>query len=184
MYSTINEQTYRNNKVARPFSSEQALHVTMRTKLSGVFAVRRTRSWLCQYVPQLAFKKGIRLYHLSINSNHLHIVLKAPSQIALSFFLRVLAGVSARKVLGAERGRPGMVAVWHERPYSRVLHWGREFCNVMRYVQRNALETMGLIRYQKRGEKLSDATREFIAASTSRTRERRAAWLGMQLSLF
>ena len=151
----INRREYHNRRRARPFDKSKAMHIVMHTHLKGAFHIRSIRTWLKGYVPLLAHKKGIRLYHFAIVSNHLHIVLRAGSKQALSIFLRVLAGVIARRVLRADRGRKAQVKMWLKRPYSRVLSWGREFHNVLYYVHRNLLEASKTLKYEARSGQFS-----------------------------
>ena len=40
-------------------------------------------------------------------------------------------------------------AFWQFRPFTKILHWGRNFKNCCQYLQRNNLEAMGFIQYKK-----------------------------------
>lgn len=158
MKSTINprHRTYTNNKFERPFSPRFAIHVTMRSEIAvgGLSLLEpRARQWLESYVPTLAQRLQIALYHWSINSNHLHFVLKAQERKSFQSFLRTVANRTARFVLDAEKGRGKQLRFWANRPYSRLLTWGRELKNVLRYVERNVKEAMGEMRYTSRQDK-------------------------------
>ena len=90
-------------------------------------------------------------------------MIQANDRRALNDFLRVLTGVIARKALDAEKGRRKNQKMWEKRPYSRVLSWGREFKNVMNYIERNVLEAMGRIPYIARNQPLDFRTKSRIA---------------------
>ena len=155
---------YLNNKFERPFSPHHALHLTMRTP----FACLRSPSmlkWLSAFIPEKARGFRIRLFHFAIVNNHLHLLILAPDRRALTGFLRVVTGVIARKALGAERGRKQNQKMWVSRPYSRVLSWGREFTNVLKYIERNVLEAMGRISYVARDRRLDDLVKRRIDLS-------------------
>ena len=77
--------------------------------------------------------------------------------------VQVLTGVTARKALCAEKGRKASHKMWERRPYSRVLSWGREFKNVLTYIERNVLEAMGRISYVARDRKVDYETKRQIA---------------------
>lgn len=147
---------FTNNKFQRPFSAEHALHVTMRSDVARgkeSLLIPRTRQWLHEYVPSLARKLGVRLYCWSNNGNHLHLVLRADSRITFQRFLRTLASRVACVVLQSKKGREKNIRFWTKRPYSRVLSWGRELSNVLRYVSRNIKESFGQMSYVSRSNK-------------------------------
>lgn len=155
MKSTINNRyrTYTNNKFERPFSDRFAIHVTMRSQIATgdrSLTLPRTRNWLKGYVPALASRMRIQLYRWSINSSHLHIVLRAHDRKSFQSFLRTVASRTARFVLNAEKGRGKKIRFWAKRPYSRLLTWGRELSNVIRYIGRNIQEAAGDMRYVPR----------------------------------
>ena len=165
MKSSI-KRTYTNRKTARPFSSKEAIHVVMRSRIAvgdRSLAGKRNRTWLSAYLPYLAKKCSVKVYRYSNNGNHLHLVLKAKERGNLGNFLRALSGMIARKVLGAEKGRKANLGFWDSRPYSRIITWGREFWSVLGYVERNALEAAGRLSYRCRTAKEQPAIRRLLA---------------------
>ncbi len=175
---------YRTKRFKRPFRNGQAVHITMRSKIAvGALSMIAVRGWLRDYLPQLAKRVGVTLYHFSNNGTHLHIVLSACSAGAQSTFLRALSGVVARKVLGAEKGKSKNIKFWTERPYSRLVTWGREFKNVMLYVQRNCLEAAGKIPYFAREVDLPKRYQDQVERSLKATQTWRDEWFSMQLPL-
>ena len=144
------ECEYQGRKKKGPFSSGHALHVTLRSELAkGPYSLlgSKHRNWLKEYIPRLARKTSVRLHHFAVQGNHIHLVVRAREQRLFHSFLRALGGRIPRRILGAEKGRPKHERFWVGRPYSRVLSWGREFWNVMKYVERNVLEQVGVIPY-------------------------------------
>ena len=53
----------------------------------------------------MARRFEIRIYDFANVGSHLHLVLRARSREAFQGFLRSFAGIVARRVIGAERGR-------------------------------------------------------------------------------
>ena len=121
--------------------------------------------WLSSFIPEKANYFGIRLVHFAVVNNHLHFLILARDRSALNGFLRVVAGVTARKALLAEKGKGKNRKMWESRPYSRVLLWGREYRNVLHYIERNVLEALGAIRYVARDQKLDVEMKKQIAFS-------------------
>lgn len=118
---------------------------------------------------------GIRVYQVALMSNHLHVVLRISHRNSYKTFVRVLAGriashvmrdqsfkVFKRLVLNQLLGdppkeHPGQVetqgkgqAFWQFRPWTRVLHWGRDYKVCCEYVKQNVLEALGFIEYKPR----------------------------------
>jgi REP element-mobilizing transposase RayT len=133
-------------KVARPLDTKKPLHVVLRSS-------RAKRQWsmlrpsvagrIRRDARTLARRYGLTLYRYANVGNHIHILAQARSRPALQRFLRVFAGVTARLVTGARRGRP-VGRFWDRLAYSRIVSWGREFRSVGAYVRQNEDEALGL----------------------------------------
>ena len=159
---------YRSRNKARPFHHSQALHITMRSDIAvGPLSMTcpPIRVWVRSYIPRLARRLGGRLYHFSNCGNHLHMVGKFESRAALASFLRAASGMIARKVLRSEKGSAATLKFWTERPFSRLVTWGREFKSVVLYVHRNFLESTGRLMYIPRDRRVPVPMREFIRRS-------------------
>jgi hypothetical protein len=92
----------------------------------------------------------VRVYEYANATNHIHMVVRARCRLAIQHFLRAFAGVAARIVTGARRGRPSG-PFWDWLAYSRLVAWGRDFLGVRAYVLTNDLEALGQLPYQPRG---------------------------------
>ncbi len=156
---------YKTNKFERPYCKNMPLHITMRSDIAqGDRSLRSpgTAAFIHEYLPRIAKRFRIQVFHFAIASNHLHLVVMFPERKNLSSFLRALAGNIARKALQSEKRNPVRIPFWTSRPYSRIISWGREFRNVVRYVERNVLEADGRILYTTRSEKPSQTVRSEI----------------------
>ncbi len=185
--TTKHSLEYANRKRPRPFVVGQPMHVTLRSNVAKEeysMASPRISSWLRDYLPRLARMFRIRLHHFSNNGSHLHLVIVAREKESLSRFFRVLSGMIPRKVLGVEKNNGTGIKFWVGRPYSRVLGWGREFRNVMAYVERNVLESVRRIPYIDRNLMLPENYKEQIDMSLKRSRWGRESWAIGQGVLF
>lgn len=162
-------RTYKTNKFERPFSPKHAMHFILKSSIArGEYslALPQHSHWIREYLPTLAGKMKIKLFHWANSGSHLHLVLRAKTRSDLNCFIRTLSSQIVRKVLRAEKGRPKGIKFWSHRPYSRVLTWRREFNNVIRYVERNVLEAAKKISYISRDRKKDiKATQEEIERS-------------------
>ena len=95
---------------------------------------------------------GIRVYEFANAGNHLHILVRAKCRVALQNFLRVFAGLLARRMTGARKARP-IGRFWDMLAYSRVMSWGRDFFGVRAYVLQNELEALRLVPYHDRKQR-------------------------------
>jgi REP element-mobilizing transposase RayT len=102
----------------------------------GVASLRRPRSTrLCEAVFRAeCHRKGFRLVHWAIRSNHLHLVCEANERLALSRGMQRLASRLARR-LNAALGRTG--ALFRDRYDGRVISTPRQMRNVLSYVLLN-----------------------------------------------
>ncbi|MFM8270175.1 MAG: transposase, partial [Pseudomonadota bacterium] len=98
-------------------------------------------------------KFRVRIYNNSLNSNHIHLLVKASHPKDLHDFLRVLTGQIAQRITGAVRGKKNRVSFWLKPAWKRIVHWGRDFLGLHRYIYQNQLESLGLISYQPRKPK-------------------------------
>ena len=147
-------------KRSRPFSTKRAMHVVMRSSLArGHFSLRYSNhvTEVEQIVRNQAKKAGVRLYRYANSGNHLHLLILVPHSSSLRRFLRAVSGLIARLVMNTERGAPlpESVRFWDQRPFTRIVTWGREYAGVARYLLQNTLEALGFIPYQPRLQSLA-----------------------------
>jgi len=78
---------------------------------------------------------GFRLVHYSVQSNHIHLIVEAPSARVLA---RALQGLSVRLARGLNAAMHRKGSVFADRYHSRVLKTPLEVKNALRYVLNNA----------------------------------------------
>jgi len=127
----------------------KAEHVVLRSRYS-VLRLKKNKSLISRLLFEGAEKFQVKVYNNSLNSNHIHLLVKAPSQKNLNDFLRFLAGQIAQRITGAVRGKKNRFSFWLKPVWRRIVYWGRDFFNLQSYIYKNQLETLGLIPYQPR----------------------------------
>ena len=90
---------------------------------------------------------GLRIYKYSINSNHIHLAVRAYRREDLQNFLRAFAGELALKIL-KKAGLRGKF--WDLLAFTRLVEWGKSFKSLLDYVETNQKEAEGLIVYRPR----------------------------------
>lgn len=132
-------------KTRRPIDRKQALHVVFRAqKAQGKYSFHHFRKPIHEQLQEQSARWGVRCYEASINSNHLHLLLKGRDRRGIQNFLRAFPGLVAQLVMG----RVGKF--WDGLVFTRIVAWGRDFLGVRLYVIQNELETRGHIAYRPR----------------------------------
>ena len=128
---------------------KHAVHLVLRARLP-VLRLKKNKTLISQLLSETAEKFQVKIYNNSLNSNHIHLLVKASNPKSFQDFLRVLTGQSAQRITGADRGNKNKLSFWLKPAWKRIVHWGRDFLNLHRYIYQNQLETLGLIPYHPR----------------------------------
>jgi REP element-mobilizing transposase RayT len=112
------------------------VHVTLRLR-SGLPSLRRKKSFRAIHRAFVGgcVRRGFRLVHYSVQTNHLHLIVEASDARALARAMQGLAVRLARK-LNAVFERRG--SLFRDRYHAHVLATPREVRNALRYVLNNA----------------------------------------------
>lgn len=135
-----------NPKEKRPVSTKHPMHIVLRSSHTyggRSFLSKKNRHAIDGILKRQSKKWGIRLYRYENVGNHIHILLRTSHRVCLNGFLRSVAGLIARHVLGAERGNAKSIKFWCARPFSRIVSWGRDYKSVLRYFEKNQLQALG-----------------------------------------
>jgi len=146
-------------KNRRPIHTKKAMHITLRAEAATgamSFRLKRNREFIENAIREYAKKWGIRIYRFSINSNHLHLLLRANTRIGFQNFMRVLAAQVATFVTKACKGKPFGKRFWDGLFFSRIVEWGKSYLIARGYVIQNELEAAGVIAQQPRSKSRYD----------------------------
>jgi REP element-mobilizing transposase RayT len=134
----------RKRKGFRPLNSKRPLHLVLRSqavlKLGSFHKHNRlVKTLLATY----SKKYNLRVYDVAICTNHIHLVVRFGDRGEFQNFLRVFCGQVAQKISSTK-------GFWLHRPFTRILEWGKDFKQALKYVTQNELEAHGIIHYQVR----------------------------------
>jgi putative transposase len=125
-------------KSKRPLSTKNPIHLVLRADKP---LLKKNERAVADIWKRFAKKFGIKTYDSSINSNHMHAVIRIHSQAQYNRFIQALAGTIVARI-GIK---------WLVRPFTRIVAgWGKAFKKAKSYVELNWLESWGLIEYQPR----------------------------------
>ena len=155
----------------RPLNIKQSHHLTMKSHHAvGSRSLFRHKKIILRIIKKNSLRFQIKVYEYAIQGNHIHLLIKAKSREGLQNFFRVVAGHVAqrilkdfplkqitsktaggapKKILGCQKNQRKF---WSYLLYSRIVSWGKDFKNVVSYIQKNTLELMQIIAYQPRHE--------------------------------
>jgi REP element-mobilizing transposase RayT len=129
-------------KVERPVSTRRPMHLSLHSdKARGHWSLRRHERAVRDALRVCARRNGIKVYDFANVGSHVHLLVRARRREEFQAFLRSFAGIVARKVTGARRGRPLPGGpFWSGLAWSRIITWGREYWTVRRYIFHNQIE--------------------------------------------
>ena len=134
-------------KDQRPVNVKHPMHVILHSRHAKLDWSFRKKEHLLQIeacVRKQLRDNGIKNYGLQIMSNHIHMNLRFPSRRAYQSFIRAVAGIIPRIVMGCERGMPALTTkFWTARPLTKIIGWGRQFKKLKEYFELNRLEAFG-----------------------------------------
>ncbi|MGE3610829.1 MAG: transposase [Bacteriovoracaceae bacterium] len=126
-------------KSERPLKMNKPLHIVLRAKRSTLKTKeRKIQNLLKKYAERF----NIKIYRVSVNSNHLHLLIVVKRRMHFQHFLRSITGLIAR-LMGAGK-------LWEYLAFSRVSDWGKQYRILMQYIQKNVLEASGFISFYLR----------------------------------
>jgi REP element-mobilizing transposase RayT len=126
-------------KLERPVSTRRPMHVVLSSERArGAWSLRRHERTVRDALRKMAHRFGVLVYDFANVGSHLHLLVRVRRRDAFQAFLRAFAGIVARRVTGARRGRPSG-RFFSGLAWSRVVAWGRDYLGVRHYVFRNQI---------------------------------------------
>lgn len=146
------EHTLGKRKARRPFDPKQALHVVLRSsKARGSWSMLQDRNaaHIHAFTYRLANRWGVRIYRFANVGNHIHLLIRARSRAVFQRFIRELSGTIAIIVTGAKKASPLKKnsqnrGFWDHLVFTRIVHFGRDYEQVARYLIKNLFEGAGV----------------------------------------
>jgi REP element-mobilizing transposase RayT len=142
-------------KTSRPLEPSLPLYVALRSsRARGKWSLERpaTEARIQEILHTLCQRHGIKVFEYASGRDQIHLLLRAKSRAGFQAFLRAFAGLTARLVTGAKKGKPSG-KFWDALTYSRVLAWGKEFDAMRKLVGDGDLAALEpLPRPKKRGK--------------------------------
>lgn len=145
----------RRGRKARPLSTKAPLHLVFKTERKHL--QKGLRSPLGFFIIQKVIKKYaarffVKVEQLSINHDHIHLLVRFTKRTQGLHFLRVVAGQIAQEFQKARflkvTDTPSTLKLWKYRPFTRVIQGFKSYQIVRDYIQLNEKEASGKIKYK------------------------------------
>ncbi len=155
-------RNFRAGRTARAISSKDPIHLVFKANRKcvpgGLRQPRRFRR-IHQLCDRYAKRFFIKLDKMSIQGDHIHILVRTAKRSGLQNFLRVFAGQIAQRFEAEGLSRRIFAdstdiierrhKLWKYRPFTRVVKGRRAYVTVTLYVELNEQEAQGKIPYRK-----------------------------------
>lgn len=130
---------HKKRKSRRPLDVKKSIHLELRLKerLPSFFNPRDKN--LKTLFLKLALKNEIKIYNLIFNHTHCHAVIKIENRTEYISFIRELT--SKLVSYFSRQTKIKLKKIFEARPWTRVIHWGRDFLKVKKYMNKNETES-------------------------------------------
>lgn len=129
----------RRGRRERVLSSKEPIHLVMKSNYS---ILRQTKNYslILKLIQKYSKKFHVKIEQLTVQNNHIHLLLRIKKRSQHHSFLRVLAGQMAQNIKSK---------LWKQRPFTRVIKGYRAYRRCKDYIQLNEREAQKQILYQK-----------------------------------
>lgn len=158
----------------RPLSTKEPIHIVLRSSWARgpfSFLLTKNKKAIERLIQIYARQYAIKVYSRAIVGNHFHLIIQISSRKSYNRFIRVLSSQIASHVMRSQSfqefqkhfleqhaGDPPTAAevqgkgqaFWQFRPWTRVMHWGKDFQACRKYLTQNILEALGFTAYKPR----------------------------------
>lgn len=134
------ELAVRKRKIIRPLDPRRPVHITMRSsKARGRYNFRNHQLAVKRIIERAATHANVKIHEFANVGNHLHLLISFKKRESAQRFMREVAGLIARAVTGARKGKP-FGKFWDLLAHSRVVTGLRDLKYVLDYVFKNQIE--------------------------------------------
>ena len=130
-------------KLERPMDSRRPLHLVLKSieaKGPNSLLAPRNRVEIEHILRARAKQFGVKIHGFANVGNHLHLLLRFTDRETFQCFLKAVAGLIARHVTGARKGRPFGKRFWTHVAFTRVVFGWRGFKAMANYIDKNKVE--------------------------------------------
>lgn len=129
-------------KSKRTLTTKKPIHMTIKGDPKNSGPLMKHEKVINQEIKRWASKFAIRVYDFGIEKNHIHFAMKISSRENYNKFIRALTSRIAQL----------LKFKFTLRPFTKILEWGKQFKNVLKYTIQNKEEALGIRPYKIRDQ--------------------------------
>ena len=133
-------------RTARPLSGKEPLHLVFKINKAAVRGgLRSSKNFqlLRFLVKKYSIKFFVKIEQISIQTDHIHLLIRASRRSHFQNFFRVLAGQFSQRLTDTLDRKYKGPKIWKYRPFSRVVRGWKPYKIVRDYIQLNECEATG-----------------------------------------
>ena len=128
-------------KVFRPLDRKKPLHIVLKSShAKGRMSLLSRKLEVRELVEKKAAKYQIKIHGFENMGNHLHLMVSFKSRKGIQDFMRVISGLIARVVTGAQKGKAFGKRFWDHLAFTRIVMGRRDFAKMTHYLAKNEVE--------------------------------------------
>ena len=142
----------RQGRGMRPLSTRDPLHLVFKVRPGELKKGLRnpaTHTLVHRLLKKYSKRFYVKVEQFSVNSDHIHLLVRCSKRSFFHSFFRVFAGQIAQHATHTFRVKREGKSFWKARPWSRVIKGYKAYVLVRAYVKLNALEASGKVPYRK-----------------------------------
>jgi len=142
----------RQGRGMRPLSTRDPLHLVLKVRpgeLKKGLRDPETHTLVHRLLKKYSKKFFIKVEQFSVNSDHIHLLVRCSKRSFFHNFFRVFAGQIAQQATHTFSTKKEGKSFWKARPWSRVIKGYKAYLQVRDYVKLNVLEASGRRAYRK-----------------------------------
>lgn len=139
----------RKGRGARPLSGKDPLHLVLKANRRTLRSAA-TYATIRQTTKRYAQRFFVKIEQISVQQDHVHLLIRCSKRSLYKKFFRVLAGQIAQSVTHTYRRKREGQRFWKYRPFTRVIKGWKPYLLVKDYIQLNEKEVTKQIPYQKK----------------------------------
>ncbi|WP_413295291.1 transposase [Bdellovibrio sp. HCB185ZH] len=133
---------------SRPLSTKDPIHLVLKINKSSVRGGLRNRyafKLMTALISRYSLKFFIKIEQVSIQNDHVHLLIRGTRRSKLQSFLRVVPGQFAQNMTDTpeSRNEGKKEKIWKYRPFTRIMKGFKPYQIVRDYIQLNELEANG-----------------------------------------
>jgi REP element-mobilizing transposase RayT len=128
-------------KIFRPLDRKRRLHIVLKSSHArGTKSFVNNKLKVAALIESKAKVYGVVIHGCEIMRDHIHLFVSFKSRELIQSFMKVTAGLIARSITKATKGKPFGKRFWDGLAFTRIITGRRDFATMRNYLAKNEVE--------------------------------------------